>query len=442
MLSFLNHASSHRCFMSTTSSIVLIAVVAALGTPPPEPFYIDVRTYLPESFVTDGSVDYREHIQRCFDENAQVFFPGSDDPDRPMIYGATFPLETGPMRRIRFGPNAVLKRLPRMGNLLVLGRGTHLTGAVIDGNKYAHWPLMKDREVKAYAYATGAAVMLKGRNLLRDCFVYHNAGIAFGGWGGSDNRIYRCRVEGCGFLEALGDLSYWGSERASADGFYFGSSSRYNIVKDSEAIDCSRWGGVVTEGASYTTFVDVRGGNLHFSCYGFIDIEGAGPGNDLVRCRSPNSQIVIQQKFQDVVGCRASLFVADHTSYPRLIGCDTVGGPVRVSRVLEDRFVTPGRESPMLAGNRVILSGPDAHHSLTVICSDRLGTVAWNHVYGFDDGERRSTEMLLFGVGHREGNRQSWGDREAVLDGHAPPRYLRAWLDMAFKEKFDGTATE
>ena len=421
----------------------LIAFVAsAARAAPPEDFYADVRDDLPAGHVTDGSVDYREHIQRCFDENAQVFFPGSDDPERPMIYGATGPLETGPMRRIRFGPNAVLKRLPCTGDLLVLGRGTHLTGAVINGNKYAHWPLMKDREVKAYAYTTGAAVMLKGRNLVRDCFVYHNAGIAFGDWGTSDNKIYRCRVEGCGFLEALGDLGYWGSERASADGFYFGSSSRYNIVKDSEAIDCSRWGGVVTESASYTTFVDVRGGNLHFSCYGFIDIEGAGPGNDLVRCRSPNSQINVQQKFQDVMSCTASRFVAEHAAYPRLIGCDTVGGPVRLCAAWKNKFVTAGRQSPMLAGNRIVLGGADPQHSLTVICSDGLGTAAWNHLYGFDDGAQRSTEMLLFGVGHRDGNRQSWGDWAPVLDAHARPRYLRAWLDMAFKEKYDGAGAE
>ena len=190
------------------------------------------------------------------------------------------------------------------------------------------------------------------------------------------------------------------------------------------------------------TFVDVRGGNLHFSCYGFIDIEGAGPGNDLVRCRSPNSQINVQQKFQDVMSCTASRFVAEHAAYPRLIGCDTVGGPVRLCAAWKNKFVTAGRQSPMLAGNRIVLGGADPQHSLTVICSDGLGTAAWNHLYGFDDGAQRSTEMLLFGVGHRDGNRQSWGDWAPVLDAHARPRYLRAWLDMAFKEKYDGAGAE
>ncbi len=59
--------------------VVLLGTTAIFGTPPPEPFYVDVRSYLPEGFVTDGSVDYKPYIQRCFDENLCVLFPGSDD---------------------------------------------------------------------------------------------------------------------------------------------------------------------------------------------------------------------------------------------------------------------------------------------------------------------------------------------------------------------------
>ena len=44
--------------------------------------YVDVRTYLPDDYVTDGSVDYKVHIQKCFDEHLNVYFPGSDDPDQ------------------------------------------------------------------------------------------------------------------------------------------------------------------------------------------------------------------------------------------------------------------------------------------------------------------------------------------------------------------------
>ena len=429
--------------LTTAFGLCLLPMIAS-ATPPPDDFYVDVRDYLPQGYVTDGTVDYKEHIQKCFDRNTHVLFPGSDDPARPMIYGVTTGLNSKPMRRIRFGPNAILKRLPSLGVLLVLGPGTHLVGAVIDGNKYGHWPLLKDREVKQYAYTTGTAVTLTDQNMIRDCFVYHNAGIAFGAWGGGHHKIYRCRAESCGFLEALGDLGYWGAERASADGFYF-DASRYNMVKDSEAVDCSRWGGVVTHHASFSSFVDFRGGNLHFSCYGFIDVESAGPGNSLVRCRSPNSDLSVQSYFQDAVGCVASRIYAEHASYPRFLGCTTTGGWFRLGEVRDDRFVTPGRLSPMLGHNRVFLGGPASDQSLTVICNDGRGVVSNNVLYGFDDGAERSTKMLLFGVAESHGTRQAWGQWEKPIEQLSrKPDYLRARMDFDFRKRFeiDGSARD
>ena len=70
--------------------------------------YVDVRTYLPQGYVTDGSVDYREQIQKCFDENAYVYFPGSNDHGKPVIYGSTVPLKTKRFSVVRFGTNAIL----------------------------------------------------------------------------------------------------------------------------------------------------------------------------------------------------------------------------------------------------------------------------------------------------------------------------------------------
>ena len=208
------HSPMNLWAMPTLPFPYIVALVASMANfaaaqPPPEDFYVDVRDYLPESCVTDGSVDYKAQIQKCFDENLNVFFSGSDDSDRPMVYGVTAEkiggiLRTQPNARIRFGPNAMIKRIPSIGDLMLLDHGSHMTGAVIDGNKYAHWPLVRDREVKPYAFVIGNAVTLRGRNVLRDCFVYNNAGIAFGGWYSSDNKIYRCRVENCGFLEAMG----------------------------------------------------------------------------------------------------------------------------------------------------------------------------------------------------------------------------------------------
>ncbi|MAE66924.1 MAG: hypothetical protein CMJ18_21915, partial [Phycisphaeraceae bacterium] len=61
-----------RVFRQSLAACAIgLAMVAAARAVPPEDFCANVRDYLPEDHVTDGSVDYREHIQRCFDENAQ-----------------------------------------------------------------------------------------------------------------------------------------------------------------------------------------------------------------------------------------------------------------------------------------------------------------------------------------------------------------------------------
>ena len=70
---------------------------------------MDVRTYLPDGYATDGSVDRREQIQKCFDEYAYVYFPGSKNHQKPMVYGSTAGLKTRPFSVVRFGTNAILK---------------------------------------------------------------------------------------------------------------------------------------------------------------------------------------------------------------------------------------------------------------------------------------------------------------------------------------------
>ena len=418
---------------------VLALVTPVLATPPPEDFYVDVRTYLPEGHVTDGSVDYKVQIQKCLDEHVAVFFSGSDDPDRPMVYGVTGAsvggiLRTRPNARLRFGPNTVLRKLPSIGDLLTLGHGAHLIGAVIDGNKYAHWPLVKDREFRPYAFVIGHAVKLQGRNLVRDCFVYDNAGIAFGGWHSSDNKVYRSRAENCGFFEATPELQFLG-EHASADGFFFARDSGYNLVKDCEAFDCTRWDFVPTENVRYSTFVDCRGGDVNVQSFGFIDVESAGPGNSLVRCKSPKRYANAAGIHLDVIGCTASEIVAEHASYPRILGCTVVDGPFRACEVGDDRFVMPGRESPMVLLNRIFLGGPSADHSLTVSCSDGRGTVADNVLYGFRKGKQQSTEMLLYGVASCNGNIEASGDWKRQIDQFQKGYYLRAHVDQKFVQK-------
>ena len=144
----------------------------------------------------------------------------------------------------------------------------------------------------------------------------------------------------------------------------------------------------------------------------------------------------VQQSFQDVVGCTASKIVADHAEYPRLLANTTIG-TIHLGDVRDDRFVMPGRQSPMLVSNRVLLGNASRDQSLTVICRDGLGTAAYNVLYGYDDGQQRSTEMLLYGVGARSGNRQTWGRWQEQLDQFAKPHYLRAQMDFDFKKRYE-----
>ena len=402
--------------------------------------YVDVRTYLPQGYVTDGSVDYREQIQRCFDENAYIYFPGSNDSKTPMVYGVTAGLKTRPFSVARFGTNAILKRLPSFGELFTLGRGTHLIGAVIDGNKYAHWPLMKDRTIKPYAYVAGAGVVLGGQNVIKDCFVYNLAGIAFGAWSSSDNKIYRSRAENCGFLEAMGD-EFWGGEHASGDGFFFYPDSHNNLVKDCEAYDCARWGYVIEGNSTNNTIVDCRGGNIHFKCFGFIDVEGGVPNNSLVRCRSHNSHITVMGSQNDLWNCVASWIDCQNASYVRVMACTTTGGPILVGGTLDD-LKANAKPSAMVLFNRVFLSAPSPDMSLSVLSSDGLGTAAYNVLYGYEGDAHRSTEMLLFGVGAHQGNLEAWGQWQEPLDQYAKPYYLRAHMDFDFKKRFRGPSDQ
>ena len=395
--------------------------------------YVDVRTYLPDGYVTDGSVDYREPIQKCFDENAYVYFPGSNDHAKPMIYGTTAGLKTRPFSVVRFGTNAILKRLPCFNDLLFLGRGTHLIGAVIDGNKYAHWPLMKDRPIRPYAYVAGHGIVLGGQNVLKDCFVYDLAGIGFGGWNSSDNRIYRSRAENCGFLEAMG-TDFFSGEYAPGDGFYFSGSSRNNIVKDCEAYDCTRWGFVLTEGTRDNTFVDCRGGNIHFKCYGFLDVEGGEYANSLVRCRSHNSHITVQGSQNDLFGCVASHIDAQNASFVRIVACTTTGGPILVGGTLDvlEKNLKP---SPMVLFNRVFLSRPFAGGGIRVACSDGKAIVANNTLYAYEHGSRRAAGLVLHGVAVNSGNQVAYGKWDKEIAQFEKPYYLRARVDPEFLER-------
>lgn len=79
-----------------------------------------------------------------------------------MVYAASAGLKTRPFSVVRFGTNAVLRRWPSFDDLLRLGRGTHLIGAVIDGNSPTSWeePFHFDISKRARAGTNDLAVRI------------------------------------------------------------------------------------------------------------------------------------------------------------------------------------------------------------------------------------------------------------------------------------------
>ena len=153
-------------------------------------------------------------------------------------------------------------------------------------------------------------------------------------------------------------------------------------------------------------------------------------------CRSRNSYLEVNRGTQEVVGCAGTAMVAKHVSYIRLLGNTIVGGAMEVCEVRDDQLVTLGEKSPMLGFNRVFQAGPSPDMSLSVHCSDGLGTAAYNVLYSYEDDAHRSTEMLLIGVGSRQGNHQAWRQWQEPLGQYAKHYYLRAHMDFDFKKRF------
>ena len=79
----------------------------------------------------------------------------------------------------------------------------------------------------------------------------------------------------------------------------------------------------------------------------------------------------------------------------------------------------------MYGYSRISLGRPSAGHFLIVICSEGRGNAVHN------------TPMVLYGSGVRNGNQQSRGQWRKQITEMMTPYYLRAWLDMGFKKRFE-----
>lgn len=394
----------------TRRRMLLITALLTLLAVPGAAQFVSIDGYLPADCPTDGSVDLTDAIQSALAAESALLFPGSNDPQNPRIYATRPGLETQPNARIVFGPNARLLRLPGEGAVISLGEGAHLTGAVIDGNKYNHWPEFQDLG------KNDPGIRFSNHCVIEDCVVFNNPGIAFFSYG-SYNKLYRCLAENVGYIDLkFGAMNYAGArDRWSGDGFYLRGTG--NLVRDCEAYDAQRWAFCSSHsGARQNTYVDCRGGDINFRTYGFIDIEGAEGNNRLIRCISPNSHIAIPGTPQtEVIQCMASrISFYDHQNpdsvemyggqrgiAPRIDGCITTEGGIVIGGWSSQRGkLVPGAVAPIVTNNRMykMHSGPSDGYSdwsFSVHSTDGSGVVSGNILFEFDDGYTKGPGMNL-----------------------------------------------
>jgi hypothetical protein len=394
-------------------AVVLAIVMTACCALAQPTGFTSIEEYLPAEWATDGTVDLREQIQQALSERAMVFFPGSNDPEDPRIYPVTCGLEVRENARVSFGANARLLRLPSEGSVISLADGAHLSGAVIDGNKYAHFPRFEDLG------KSDAGVRIANHCVIEDVAVFNNPGIAFFSYG-SYNKLYRCLAENVGYIDVkFGAMNYAGARDAwSGDGFYFRGTG--NLIRDCEAYDAQRWAFCSSHsGAKQNTYVDCRGGDINFRTYGFIDIEGADANNRLIRCISPNSHIALPGAPQtEVIQCMASrISFYDHQNpdsvemyggqkgvAPLIDGCITTEGGIVIGGWSSQRNkLVPGAVAPIITNNRMYKShsGPSDGYSdwsFSVHSTDGSGVVSGNILFEYDDGYTKGPGMNLGNV--------------------------------------------
>lgn len=401
-----------RClnFIGATLAVAVFVSVAHAGAG-----WVNVQDYFPDDWQEQEQLDLREYIQEAVNENPRVFFPGGNNADDLVKYHMTTGLEVPEHHQLDFGPHHRLVRLPSEGLLIVLNDHARLSNAVIDGNKYAHWPEFED-----LGKNSDTAIRMRSHTVVKDTVVFNNPGHAFGTW--SDyNKLYRCRAENIGYIDVRYGAMHYAAARdgVSGDGFYIRGEG--NLIKDSVAYDAQRWDFCSSHsGAKQNTYVDCRGGDVEFRTYGFIDIEDADDNNRLIRCISPNSHIAIPISARtEVIQCMASRITA--WDRPESIERYEDDAGVRNHGLLLDGNITteggiviggwssqrdqlvPGAASPIVVNNRMYKqhAGPSDGYSdwsFSIHAADGHGVVANNMLFEFDDGYTRGPGMNLDNV--------------------------------------------
>ena len=413
-----------------TAAILLISLYLAPSVYSHPQHLTSITEYLPENCPSDGSVDLTEPINQALAERSALYFPGSNDPESPWVY-ALRPVDFKGIR-IRpgsvlvFGPNSLVRRLPCVGEFIILGDHSRIAGCVIDGNKYAHWPAYK----KLDKNQTG--IQVGNHCVVEDCFVYNNPGHAFR-TGGTGSKFIRCRAENIGYLDVrYGADAYRGEwDEYSGDGFYIGGT--HNLMRECVAYDCFRWDLCLTNSEVIgNTFIDCHGGDVNWQTYGLADIENAGPNNRLIRCTSPNSPIYVSSPRVEVIDCVASAIRCYGADYVTIRGCTTTREGIALAWPSKDESMHYGGKSPMITGNRVFLAGPTggvAPEAIHIESEDGRGIVTGNAIHVYEGEEGRGEPIRVTGIDGGPGENQVVFGQWNAEEQHPKPSLIRGWVD-------------
>ena len=421
--------------VETVTIALAVLMLAATAHSGPQPF-TSIADYLPEDCPTDGSVDLTEHVTRALAERSALYFPGSDDPEAPRIYALRAQLVVPRGTALAFGPNSLVRRLPSRGSLFRLQEYCRISGAVIDGNKYGHWPALKDVGDEGPGVAGTKmffGIRTESHCLVKDCFVYNSPG---GGFctRARGSKFIRCRAENVGFIDVKFGAGHYSADRDKWSGDGFAIAGPQNIVRDCEAFDCFRWDFNSSHASVRgTTYVDCRGGDINWRSYGFVDFEASGANNRLIRCYSPNSWIVVSSPRAEIIDCVASAIIAHGADYITIRGCTTTRRGIALGWHYEEQDKHYGGKSPLVSGNRIFMSEPGgvvAAAALHVMSGDGSGIVADNIIFACrGEGTIAGKTVSLEGFEQHTGSNQVVYGQWKVDEAYAQPQMIRGYID-------------
>jgi hypothetical protein len=372
---------------------------------------VSVLKYLPAEPILDGSVDYRPAIQKALNENVCVVLTGNNDPAKPNIYGLSCGSDFRgiiiPEGKVLVGsPGAILRRMPSVGALVVLGKEAQVIGVTIDGNKKSHnTPELLDKVGKT----GGTAFQANGdRAVIRNCVVFDAPGHAFHA-SASNVLLWRCKARNCGIIDLKFNADYYQGKWDSWSGDAFYIKGFHDLIMDCESYDCFRWGFTTChDKAGASTYIDCLMYNEKWRTYGFIDIEDCRDdreGTILVGMKAPKGKtrrVVVSSEKAVVLNCTMERFIGRSADDLIVAGCTTYGSGLGVGGWSSTaNAMIRGGTNPVILDNTVIKNAPKSgipevsDWSLSVFSTDGKGIVAGNILKEYEGQAGKGMGMKL-----------------------------------------------